>query len=393
MQKKLPTSKLPRAVNQLLASLRASFTSASRFEDRFWQSHLEQLIQAHLSAGQDDVIESALTELATIDTDQAHEWLEHVQAASQNLNIEIDGQKWQVLLVTSAFSVWTRYQLPQVTLTKDDEAYLAQGIKQTVLAPNAVVQVLPQLLGLDEMPRSYSETYQWLERLTNRAFGKRTALPKTVTLEPNPALLVDTRHLLFAAAVPEGEPLFRWQADVQVSESQCQDEWIAHVTPRLSLRMPGCQFHALTPRAYHSGVELSEQHIRMVAIDCASSWLHSTLELKPGDLRACIAAVGERTAQEYRVGYYRAGQTAVIYGTIWPVLEDEDMQQSSAIDTFDEITEVLKESGVSHVTRIPGILWPESCDDCTAPFFPNVSGELVHIDLPDEVFDAPQHFH
>lgn len=393
-KKQQTTSLAPRAITQLLALIRASLSSTSRFEDRFWEARIEKLIQKHLAAGQDDIIETALNELATKEPDEADDLLEHVQAVSQSLRTEIDGQPWQVLLLTSACAVWTRYQLPQVQLSNKDVTQFIEGLKQTVLAPDVKIEVLPKLLGLDEMPRSFSEIFQWLNRLANRALGKRTALPSTITIEPNPALLVDTRHLVFAVAVPAGEPLFRWQADTSSSQENCLAAWVKHITPVLTQLLPGCQFHALLPGPYHTSVELSEQHVRIVAIHSASQWLHGALNLKPGELCATIAAVGEHGAQEYRIGYHRQGQIDVIYGTIWPVFDNYGTDaDESIVDTVDEIAAVLKDSGVDHIKRIPGILLPESCDDCGAPLFPNPAGELVHIDLPQEAFDAPQHFH
>ena len=394
MRKKRPSPKVSRATSELLAQVQASMSSTSRFEDRFWESHLEKLIQSHLHLGRDDVIEAALTELAGVQVDQANDLLEYIHAASQSLDIEIEGQRWQVLLTTSAFAVWTRYQLPQVTMSQEDVAYFVQGLKQTVLAPDVMVHAIPKLLGLDEMPRSYSEIYQWLEKLADGALGKNTTLPRTITLEPNPALLVDTRHFVLAIAVPQGNPAFRWQADLQVSQSDCLTQWVDYISPRLSQMMPGCQFHALLTQSYHSSIELSERHVRLVAIRCASQWLHETLNLQAGNLRASIAAVGEGVIQEYRIGFYRKGEPDVIYGTIWPVFDEDDWgEDETVVDTFDEIAVVLKDCGVQQIKRIPGILWPQSCDDCTAPFFPDVNGDLVHVELPEEAFDAPQHFH
>ncbi|MCD8537864.1 MAG: DUF2863 family protein [Burkholderiaceae bacterium] len=231
-------------------------------------------------------------------------------------------------------------------------------------------------------------------KLANRAVGKRAAMPTTITVEPNPALLVDTRHLVMAVAAPKGQPIFRWQADPSMAQETCQSTWGAAIEPVLAQLLPGCQFHALVPQLYHSSIELSEQHMRLIAIISASEWLHSTLNLKPGELRATIAAVGEQSVQEYRIGYHRGRQQDVIYGTIWPVFNNFGAAENgSIVDTVDEIAAILKDCDVEHVKRIPGVLLPESCDDCGAPLFPNPSGELVHVDLPEEAFEAPQHFH
>lgn len=394
MRKKTSSSKQTQAVDHLVALVRAALSATSRFEDRFWHTRIESQVQSLLSAKQDQVIETALHDLAADDVHAAQDLLECVHAASQGLTLTVDNQRWQVLLVTCAFSVWTRYQLPQAKLGEADINGFLTDLQETVFAPGVKLHAMPKLLGLDETPRSYSEIYHWLEPLAKLALGQRATLPKTITVEPNPALLVDTRHFILAAAVPEGEPVFRWQADLQTTVEQCQQAWATRVTPRLTQLMPGCQFHALLPAPFHSGVDLSERHVRIVAIEGASQWLTETLNLKPGELGACIAAVGEKGVQEYRIGFYRRGQPDVIYGTIWPLFEDGSPEPSEiAHDSVDEITAALKAHGVKNIVRIAGVLWPESCDDCFTPLFPNTSGELVHVELPEEAYDAPQHFH
>lgn len=369
-------------------------SSTSRFEDRYWETQISALLRKHLAAGQDDVIEAALDTLARKDPEAADDLFEHVQATCQSTEFDAPDQSWQALLITSAYAIWTRYQLPQIDLTNDMLTKFVEGLKQTVLAPDVKVVAMPKLLGIDEMPRSFSQTYDWLMKLTNRALGKRAALPTTITLEPNPALLVDTRHLVMVVAVPKGNPVFRWQSEPTVSQQDCALAWSQFISPLLSQLLPGCQFHALLPQPYHSSIELSEQHMRTIAIVSASEWLNSTLNLKAGELRATIAAIGEDGVQEYRVGYHRGRQQDVIYGTIWPLFDDNTVTEGgSIIDTVDEIAATLKECGIKDVKRIPGVLLPEACEDCGAPLFPNPSGELVHVDLPEEAFDTPQHFH
>lgn len=392
-QRKTQTS-MPRGTSQLVALVRASQNSTSRFEDRFWESRIKALVEKHLVAGQDDVIEAALNELAGTRADEADDLLEHVQAASQSLELTVDGQPWQVLLITCALAVWTRYQLPQVALTDADMTHFTEGLQQCVLAPDVQIHALPKLLGLDEMPRSFAEIHHWVQQLGTRALGKRTPLPTIITMEPNPALLVDTRHLVLAVAVRAGEPLFRWQADISQTPDRCRQAWESFINPVLTKLLPGCQFQVLLPQPYHASIELSEQQVRIVAIHSASQWLQSALNLKPGELRATVAAVGEQGAQEYRIGYHRGRQEDVIYGTIWPIFEDYAPDGAeSVINDVDEIAAILKSTGVNHIKRIPGVLLPESCEDCGAPLFPNPDGELVHVELPEEAFDAPQHFH
>lgn len=396
-KKTTSTSQAPRGSAQLIATLRASMGSTCRFEDRYWDQQLEGMLDKYLAAGNDTLIEAVIERLARDDSDCMQALLEHLQTVSQGYLASVDGQSWQVLLMTAPLAVWTRYQLPQAELSTKQIADLAQALGQTVLNPNARLQLMPQLLGLDEMPRSFSQTRQWLHLLGDCALGAGKQMPKPLKVEPNPALLVDTRHLVLVAAVPVGEPMFQWQMDLQTSPETYLKAWIAQSRALFTQLLPGCQFDTLIPQAYHTSIELSETHVRSVAIVSACQWLQETLNLKPGELRATIAAVGERDAQEYRVGYHRGRQQDVIYGTIWPIFDQPEhgdaSQSESVIDAVDEIAAILKQSGVNHIKRIPGVLIPETCDDCGAPYFPNPSGELVHAELPEEAFDAPMHFH
>lgn len=396
MPKKRTTKpKLPAAVTQLIALQKAAINSSlGPIDQRFWEPRIESLLQKLLAANQDDVIEAALDELSTSDVDAADDLFDHLQTASQSVTIELDGQPWQVVLMTAAFAIWTRYQLPQTSVPEATLQEMLAGLQKIVLAPGVRVHAMPKLLGVDEMPRSFSENFQWLMRLGQRTLGKRSAVPTTITVEPNPALLVDTRHLVFAIAAPVGEPLFAWQHDLSRSIEQCALTWDSFVGPITMPLLPGCQFHALLPQPYHGSIEFSEKHMRVVAIQSACQWLNGALNLKPGELQATIAAVGEQGVDEYRVGYQKAHQPDVVYGTIWPIFEDfDDPDSDSMVSTVDEIAATLKESGVTEIKQIPGILRPEGCEDCGAPFFPNRDGELVHLELPEEAFDAPQHFH
>jgi hypothetical protein len=368
----------------------------SRFEDRYWDQQLETMLEKHLSAGHDTLIESLLQEFAASDSECTEALLEHIQTVSQSFITELGGQTWQVVLMTAPLAVWTRYQLPQAKVSAATVDALSTMLKQTILAPDVVLHAIPHLLSLEEMPRHFSQTYQWLHLLGDCATGAGKTMPKLNLIEPNPALLVDTRHFVFAAAAPLGEPLLRWQLDTRSNHDTCLKAWTEQSQAVFSQLLPGCQFDILLPMTYHASVELSEIHVRSVAITSACQWLQETLELKPGELRATIAAVGERDAQEYRVGYHWGRQQDVIYGTIWPLFdqsEQDNHQNGSIIDQADEIAAVLKQSGVDQIKRIPGVLLPDSCEDCGAPLFPNPSGELVHAELPEQAFDAPMNFH
>ena len=128
------------------------------------------------------------------------------------------------------------------------------------------------------------------------------------------------------------------------------------------------------------------------------AWLEGALHLEASQLRAVIAGCGEQTIDEYRIGFTQKNQTEVIYGCLWPLYGVDENEpvlegQPEPIETIDEITNLLKECGITDIRRLPGLLSTEFCDDCGAPYFPNPSGELVHAELPEDAETAPSHFH
>src|SRR5438094_58070 len=55
-------------------------------------------------------------------------------------------------------------------------------------------------------------------------------------------LLADTRFLIACAAVPRGQPLFRWQEDASghVGRAGSLEQWITQARPTLAKMLPGC---------------------------------------------------------------------------------------------------------------------------------------------------------
>lgn len=379
---------------QLLDLCKSLLDSGSRLEDRYWEQKLEQFLIKRLSAQQDDLIEATLNHLVIEQPALADLLLEQLQATSEACTLTQDGSAWDVLLLTAPLAVWTRYHVPSTKLTTTLQKNLVQGLQNTVLVPTAKVLLCPRLFSLDEMPRSFSEVWRWLQKLSTRLLTGDGALPTAPQTEPLPYILADNRHLIMAVAVPAGEAIFRWQTDEQRDKAACLQAWQGYCHSLFSKLLTGCQFEILLPQAYHYSVQDSEKLIRPITIRASCQWLKEALGLKPNELKATIAAVGSHNIEEYRVGYQRSGNQDVIYGTIWPVFESGDQDTPVAlVDTIDEISAILKESGVGDIKRIPGILAPEQCEDCGAPLFPDSTGELVHAELPEEAFDTPSHFH
>jgi hypothetical protein len=162
--------------------------------------------------------------------------------------------------------------------------------------------------------------------------------------------------------------------------------------------LPGCGFEILTPDAYYVSNRDADRRVRPLSVKAAVSWLGAALNIEPGQLRAIIAGCGERRIDEYRIGFTQKNQNEVVYGCLWPLYGREDDQplldhEPPPIETVEEIAALLKECGVNDIRRLPGMLMPEFCEDCGAPYFPNPNGEMVHAELPEDAETAPPHFH
>lgn len=390
------SARLSRDASRLVGLCESLHASGSRLEDQFWEAEIESLLGKLLKSGQDTALENALEYLSEHQPETFEVLLEQTETHTESFTAQHKDSTHDVLLVTAPLAVWTRYQLPKGQLSKKDLAQLTDALRAFVFAPDVSLAVVPQLIGLDEMPRSFVQTWVWLHRLGQRAIGAKTTLPTPNPAMELPGMLADARHLVMAVATPEGQPIFRWQSDEGTTREQCLHEWQAACHDVLAKVLAGCQYEALIPDAYYVSMRDADKRIRPIAIKAASHWLQTALDVPAASIRATIIGMGEHKADEYRVGYSLQNKTDVIYGTVWPVFGREDTPTDSSlmvIDTVDEIAAILRESGIKDIRRLPGVVTPEYCEDCGAPLFPNPLGELVHAELPEEAIHAPVQFH
>jgi len=214
-------------------------------------------------------------------------------------------------------------------------------------------------------------------------------------------MLADTRYVVGVALAEQGKPVFRWQespGDTSSDRSACQTQWAAQIQPTIAQLLPGCGFECLLPDAYYVSNREADRRVRPLALQAAVAWLESTLNLPSSQLRAVIGACGEDRADEYRIGFTTRQSNDVIYGCVWPLYgrddtaeaQDDELYES---DPSDDVVTHLKTLGVTDFRRLPGLLPPEFCEDCGAPYFPNPLGEMVHAELPEDADTGPTHFH
>lgn len=376
--------------------------SSSRVEDRYWERQLEALLAKLLRASQDMPIDSALDHLLATDGPAYDVLVELCETHAESQVFEKDGERYEALLIVAPLAVWTRYSIPSGKIRREALEALEAQLHGHVLAREARVALVPGLLSIDQMPRSFSATQQWLHRLTLQALGKNTTQKVSVASDEETAeMLADTRYVAGVVVVREGEPMFRWQESPEepaASRGACLASWQAQAEPTFASLLPGCGFEILLPDAWHMGNREADRRVRPLSVQAAVSWLETSANFPPDGLRAVIAGVGEQQIDEYRIGFTARNSNDVIYGVVWPLFGREEADpdadgDDAPIGALEEIVELLKSLGVTDMRRLPGLLPPEFCDDCGAPFFPDPLGQLEHAELPADIDPAPQHFH
>jgi hypothetical protein len=390
--------RLTRDAQRLIALADGLDRSGSRVEDQFWESQFAQAIPKLLKAGNDAPLEAALEHLAQSQPGAYEVLIEQAETLSESTTVEKNGVRYDVLLVVAPIVAWTRYTIPTGPLPAAAREAIVAQLHGHILADDVRVALMPHLVCIDQMPRTFSETWSWLNRLGTQALGAETAKPALNDDGEIANMLADTRYVVAAAAVPVGSPMFQWQnaqAEEGATRDSCLAAWIEQAQPTLAALLPGCGIECLLPDAYYVSNREADRRVRPLSLRAAVTWLEGAVNLEPAGLRAVIAGCGDTRADEYRISFTARQSNEVFYGCVWPLYgrEDDAVIPEGQPDTVDEIVAQLKELGVTEVRRIPGVVPAEYCEDCGAPFFPNPLGEMVHAELPDDADATPAHFH
>ena len=389
--------------------------AGSRLEARAWENALDaqthKLLKSHHQAG----IDHALDHLFTLEPDGYDALMEAVEAASESVVIEHDGQQFDALLIALPILAWTRFTIPSGPIAAEALDTLATHLYAHVLAGDTRLAMAPMLYAIDQLPRTPADTYALTHKMAQSALRGEPVRVATGAPETAP-FLADTRYLLAAAVVPAGTPLFRWQASLDLRDrTHALEQWQAQALPNVVRLLPGCGIDLLLPQAYYIACREADRNIRPASIRAAVHYLTNTLEIEADALQAVIGSFGEdptdERTDEYRVSFMLADDTDVLYGIVWPLYGAEDAEQvlraglpepavgqaasGSAITQtpIDEILNLLEESGIKRVHQHEERFPLEFCDDCGAPLYPDLEAELVHAEMPEDVPQATTHFH
>ena len=363
-----------------------------------------------LGAQQQAAIDSALDHLFHTDPVAYDILLDSVETISSSCSLTHDGKAFDGLLLAIPVIAWTRFVIPSGQISGDQLQTLFAQLHGHVLAKQVRAALAPALFSIDQLPRSYCDTYMLTRRMMEAAItGKSLQLPSQ--LPETAPFLADTRYLLMAVAAESGQPLLYWEdqdagVNSQLSRRHALSQWQVQAGPNVQLMMPGCGIELLLPESYYVACREADKLIRPVSVRAAVHYLTYTLGVEPGDLRAVIAGFGDEVndsqVDEYRVGFTLRQSSDVVYGIVWPLYGQED-EEGTPMEgpvhggrpaaPMDEIVKQLNEMGIAHVKRIAERYVAEYCDDCGAPLFADPSGELVHAEMPEDTPAGNEHFH
>jgi hypothetical protein len=282
-----------------------------------------------------------------------------------------------------------------------------------ILAADTRAAIAPALYSIDQLPRTYCETYQLTQRmaeaaLTGKAISTPQAFPETV------AFLADTRYLLLVVAAEAGRALLRWQEEeagpsFQASSSMALTQWQTQAGPNLQNLLPGCGIELLLPGAYYVACREADKAIRPISLRAAVNYLTTALSTEPGQLAVVIAGFGDEAngmrVDEFRISFSVSGNSDVYYGVVWPLYDDESaedylsvvsnrrMSPGAVLSPVQQIIAVLRDAGVTRLQQVDTVFPPEFCDDCGSPLFCDSVEEIVHAEMPEESAQSHGHLH
>jgi hypothetical protein len=361
--------------------------SGSRAEDRFWEHRLDQEIDALLEQGDEGSLNAALDRLADRESRAYEELADAIEGRVEHSTVASSDGPRDLLLFAAPVLAWSRLPLPTRSVSESVLAGLKAALAEHVFSDHADLALANYFFSPDQLPSSFGETADLRMSLAqNLPKGHLTINAQSVG--ETAQFLADQRYILGVASVPQGQSLFRWQEGI-LSRDEVLAAWRKAAQESLSHLLPACGFEPMLPRAYYVACRDADRAARPFSVSASVAFLTTTLGITPAMLSAVVAGCYNRQLEEYRISLLVSNDEEVIHGVVWPLLGAEDEMS----DVLEEIETTLKEAGVQRVEFLRQRMPMEYCEDCGAPLYPNLDGELVHAELPEESEPAGQHLH
>jgi uncharacterized protein DUF2863 len=385
-------TKSPRAVQELARFAAGLAASGSYKEDIFWEKQLGTKINAQLRMGNDQNLEEALELLYDTDPAGYGEFIYAIEAAIECSTLSHEGCTYDVLMFAAPVLTWSRFSIPSGPIPETILNDLRKQFQTHVLIETTQFSLADYLFSPDQLPRGYRLTYELAEKLCAAAAGGQDLHMNPRQFPETANFLSDTRYLLGAIAVQQGEPMFRWQetditsqinngvAGVKSSRQRILLNWKTECGKALRSLFQGCALDLLLPDGFFSAWRMADRLARPYSMHATVDFLQSTLNIPVSDLRAVIAPFHDQLLEEYRVSFTFMDSNEVLYGIVWALVGEEDENS----DTISQIETTLQECGITSITPLDNRFPLEYCEECGAPLFPNSEGEIVHAEFPEE---------
>jgi hypothetical protein len=362
--------------------------SGGKLEDAFWEARLAELVDKLLQNSAEDELNAALDRLFDTHAAAHDDLADMVESRAESCVLSHEGQEFDVLLFNVPLLAWSRFSIPAGAIPKSTLQTLKVQLGAHVFAANAQIALADYLYSPDQLPRTFVDTWQLMRELGAAALGNQELKCDVTTMPETNRFLSDTRYVVGAIAVPRGAPLFRWNEGDSTREAALK-EWVKQGGPSFEPLLTGCAYQPLLADAYHAACRFADSASRPYSLRASVAFLQTTLGKPAEGFRAVIGGFHDQRLEEYRIGFGPRDSEATFHGVVWPLLGAED----ETTDIAGEIEAVLRDSGIKEVLVLDQQFPFEFCDDCGAPLYPNIEGDAVHAELPEQNNTPSQTLH
>ncbi len=354
--------------------------SGSKLEDLFWQNRLGELVDKLFQNGDEDDFSGSLDRL--FDTHaMAHDDLaDTIESHAESCVLSHLGQDFDILLFAAPVLAWSRFSIPTVSIPKSTLQTLKVQLAAHVLAADARLALADYLYSPDQLPHSFVDTWQLMRRLGSDALAGKDLNVDASSMPETNRFLSDTRYLVGALAVRRGQALFHWNETEKSTREAALKEWLKQGGPSFEALLTGCAYEPLLADAYHAACRAADSASRPYSLNASVAFLQATLGQPAESLRAVIGAFHDKRLEEYRIGFGPKDGDVIYHGVVWPLLGIED----ETTDIPGEIEATLRKGGLKDVVALDQQFPYEFCDDCGAPLYPNIDGDTVHAEMPEQ---------
>ncbi len=362
--------------------------SSNRIEDAYWETRLATHIDRLLADDSEEPLITVLDQLYTGGSRAYDELADMIESCAETRRATTDSEL-EVVMIAVPLLAWSRFKIPSGVIPGAQLDAVRVHLQAHVLAAEAKLGLCDILYSPDQLPQNYVDTAALTGKLAKAAVHGRNLKIDPAQLQETMSFLSDTRYLLGAVAAPRGAALFRWQED-DGDPAEVFRQWTQQGGDALRPLLPACAVEFLPVLAYHAAVRDADRASRPWSLRAAVAFLQTVLNRPASELLAVVAPFHDRQLEEFRIGFTQRGDSSVVHGVVWPLLDNEDENHEAPA----QIEAALREAGVSNVLMLEQRFPLEFCDDCGAPLYPNPEGEPVHAELPeDQAEAAPRHLH